>query len=477
MSRRCLFVAGFFLALVCVVHGARAEWQPVATWPGVSYGHEARVDPPMQLHWVVLDLRRPGIEVRVCRGGDDPDGDGPFQTTLMRTSAIAQREGFDIAVNGDFFTVGRTVAQPSAATYTAGAAASVEGPAMTDGQLWAASAAVRPVLVITAERRALITTSDRIPDSARQVIAGNTKLLEDGKKTYPESRQAHPRTVAGIDRSGERLTLLVVDGRHAGSVGMTYTQLAEEMLRLGCDSALNLDGGGSTTLVMRQPPGGELRILNRPSDGRERAVANVLGVLVDPLLPSIVSAGQWGSRPLPIPDSRRQTPSRITLHHAGVLWKADDDPLARIRGLQSWGQREKKWPDLPYHFLIAPDGRVFEGRDVRYEPESNTRYELAGNIGICLWGDFERQRVGARQLQATVKLVAWLCREHSIDPATLRGHKDLADTDCPGKDFYRYLVDGDLNRWVGTVMKGQAPAITLKAALSDGPAGMIGDPP
>src|SRR5207249_10377189 len=54
--------------------------------------------------------------------------------------------------------------------------------------------------------------------------------------------------------------------------------------------------------------------------------------------------------------------------------------------------RNTYWPDLPYHFLIAPDGRIFEGRPVEYEPESNTDYSLAGNVGVELMGDFNRQR-------------------------------------------------------------------------------------
>ena len=50
-----------------------------------------------------IDLSDPHVSVRVSPGGPDPDGEGKFQTTLMPTSAIAQRERFDLAVNGDFF--------------------------------------------------------------------------------------------------------------------------------------------------------------------------------------------------------------------------------------------------------------------------------------------------------------------------------------------------------------------------------------
>src|SRR5438067_11443429 len=69
--------------------------------------------------------------------------------------------------------------------------------------------------------------------------------------------------------------------------------------------------------------------------------------------PPIVTREQWGSRPQPIPDARRQTPRLITLHHAGTVWKAGTDPAEFVRGMQAWGQKEKHWPELPYHFMIA----------------------------------------------------------------------------------------------------------------------------
>ena len=76
--------------------------------------------------------------------------------------------------------------------------------------------------------------------------------------------------------------------------------------------------------------------------------------------PAIVPASEWGSKPQAIAESRKHVPRFIRIHHAGVLWKAGDDPVKKLAALQAWGQREKGWPDLPYHYLIAPDGRIFE---------------------------------------------------------------------------------------------------------------------
>jgi N-acetyl-anhydromuramyl-L-alanine amidase AmpD len=191
--------------------------------------------------------------------------------------------------------------------------------------------------------------------------------------------------------------------------------------------------------------------------------------------PPIVSARQWGSQPQPIGDDHKHTPQFITIHHAGELWTGKKTPEEYLRAMQKWGQREKGWPDLPYHFLIAPDGRIFEGRPIAYEPQSNTNYSLAGNIGVELFGNFEEQRPSAEQLRSCVKLCAWLAAEQHIDEKNIRGHKDAApgQTVCPGKDFYRYLESGDFPRWVRETTAGLDPHIEAGEPLPDGPTAPI----
>jgi len=190
-----------------------------------------------------------------------------------------------------------------------------------------------------------------------------------------------------------------------------------------------------------------------------------------PPRPEIVAASEWGSKPQPIPDSRKHTPKYVTIHHAGVLWTAKVAPDVFVRNMQSWGQREKGWPDLPYHFLIAPDGRIFEGRPLEYEPESNTKYDLPGNVGVEMMGNFEAQRPDPRQIASCVKLTAWLCGRYGIEPKLVRGHKDAASgqTTCPGKDFDRYLRDGQFRRWVQETLEGKAPSIEPGEPLPGGP--------
>jgi exopolysaccharide biosynthesis protein len=127
---------------------------------------------------------------------------------------------------------------------------------------------------------------ETLPSDARQVVSGSQQVVTNGRATGHGDKLA-PHTVAGINADGTKLTLLVVDGRlMSHSVGMNEAQLAREMLKLGCTDAVNLDGGGSSTLVMRKTAADEWVLMNRPSDGHdlpiplsiERNVACVLGV-------------------------------------------------------------------------------------------------------------------------------------------------------------------------------------------------------
>ena len=191
--------------------------------------------------------------------------------------------------------------------------------------------------------------------------------------------------------------------------------------------------------------------------------------------PPIVSREEWGSKPQPIPDDRKHTPTYLTIHHAGVVWAGKSTPEQFLRNMQGWGQREKKWPDLAYHFLIAPDGKVYEGRDLAYEPETNTKYEISGHVNVELMGNFEEQRMSPAQLESLVKVCAWLGQELNIDPSQIGGHNDRApgQTSCPGKDLYRYIEDGSIAKWVGELREGKTPAIEYKEPLENGPVGLV----
>lgn len=261
------------------------------TLPAITYRHEIRQNPPLHVHVVIVDLADPRVHVRVRPSGADPDGDGPWACTLLPTTAVAQRDGLDVAVNGDFFipkdkikVLGRDV------PYFPMNWARPCGLAISDGVEWSGPRKNWVAFAVDDHKRLFIGQMDAPPRNIRQAVGGSTHLVHFGKSTHPAGEDRAPRTAVGFDRAQTKLVLLVVDGRRAEySVGMTLAELADEMVKLGCEEAMNLDGGGSSTMVMRDPKTAKPQVLNRPSDGHdfavplgvERSVANVLGVSVD----------------------------------------------------------------------------------------------------------------------------------------------------------------------------------------------------
>jgi len=119
----------------------------------------------------------------------------------------------------------------------------------------------------------------------KEVVGGFTRIVHDGAnyalRGYAEeggsstfATDRHPRTAVGFNQDSTRLMLVVVDGRQQDlSIGMNLIELADFMISQGCHEAVNLDGGGSSTMVIRD------QVVNSPSDGWERYVANALLVI------------------------------------------------------------------------------------------------------------------------------------------------------------------------------------------------------
>lgn len=115
----------------------------------------------------------------------------------------------------------------------------------------------------------------------RTAIGGRELLVVDGEPQDWEGRgnnEAAPRTAVGFSRDGQEMFVLSVDGRQADSGGATLTELGVMMADLGAHNAVNLDGGGSATLLARAPGADGVELVNDPSDGWERPVPNGLAI-------------------------------------------------------------------------------------------------------------------------------------------------------------------------------------------------------
>ena len=157
-------------------------------------------------------------------------------------------------------------------------------------------------------------------------------------------------------------------------------------------------------------------------------------------------------------DLRLRIPHRITyvtLHHEGSAepLRPQDDPAAKLRGLQSWGAADRNWWDVPYHYLLDLDGRIYEGRDWHFMGETNTAYDPGGHFLISVIGNYDKQEPTPAQLSAIADLMAWALKEFDVPLDRIGGHYNYADTGCPGKGLRKYLEDGTFRRMVKARLK------------------------
>lgn len=157
----------------------------------------------------------------------------------------------------------------------------------------------------------------------------------------------------------------------------------------------------------------------------------------------IVTVEQWGGIPATDSLAKKHTITHITLHHQGEPFPKGKDPIQYLRNLQQWSRTEKKWIDIPYHYIIDLDGKVYEGRNINYAGDTNTEYDPTGHALIEVVGNFEEVEPNEQQLNATVNVMTWLSIKYNIPVDSIRAHKDYSSkTVCPGKNLYRYIENG-----------------------------------
>jgi hypothetical protein len=117
------------------------------------------------------------------------------------------------------------------------------------------------------------------PARFRFALGGKYRLLREGveQSGLPVAPGAE-RTAVGFSDGGLTMWLVVTESHEVGAAGLDLPELAVFMRHLGVRDAVNLDDGGSTTIVSRLTRRGNFTLLNRPSDGSERRVANGVGL-------------------------------------------------------------------------------------------------------------------------------------------------------------------------------------------------------
>ncbi len=279
-----LILPFLFYAYLCLLRPARTDLKTIL-FPGIAYQREARSTPrPYMLHIVTIDLNAPGIGVLVT-----PDNRGIRART---TSEFVKEFKLQVAINANYFFPFREE-HPWDFYPHSGDKVNVLGQAISQGMVYSPPKSGWPVLCFDRNNRAQIMESDRCPDGTLQAVAGIDMLVSEGKAVKSDASDAKkPYARVAVACAKQKLWLIAVDGKQPHySEGVTLDELSEIIVNLGADAALNLDGGGSTTMVVRDRSG--IRVLNSPIHTklpmRERPVANHLGFYVgkNPLLNKI----------------------------------------------------------------------------------------------------------------------------------------------------------------------------------------------
>ena len=166
------------------------------------------------------------------------------------------------------------------------------GPIHSDGKVWIDTYSIDPRLPqqalsyvgVTYDGKMVIAPSSEYTAAKpylKECSGGGVILIQNSEIQggYVTSAGRDPRTALGYTPDNV-VWILAVDGRHKGAQGMTYLEMASIFKALGCEAAVNLDGGGSTQMLVRDPQTDEIEMQNWPSDphtgfgGRERARLN-----------------------------------------------------------------------------------------------------------------------------------------------------------------------------------------------------------
>lgn len=248
----------FALAVALLATAASAADTWTAPFAGVRKLYRTNASPTWQIHALEIRLDQPGIRLRSTASSE----------RRRSPSSFARLVGAQLAVNGDFFS------------YTD---YSTSGLAAGNGTAWAGTGdtTASSSFAFGTNRYELAAKSSVITFNSswmQGVVSGKPDLLRAGAVTSSQHTTTfctarHPRTALGMSQDNKTLYLVVVDGRSTLSVGMTCAELANLLRGLGAYNAANLDGGGSSAMYVAGQG-----VVNRPSDGSERTVANHLAV-------------------------------------------------------------------------------------------------------------------------------------------------------------------------------------------------------
>lgn len=285
------------ISVICLlIIGGAAFWYTHRPLPaptrtslfrGIEYERLVE-DGPMIVHVVRIDLDTPELTFRITPASSSSSYDVDVRTT----SEFLSEFKLQLAINGDFFDPWRDIGFWDYYPHS-GDGVNTRGLSAAIGDVYTEGYTLKEryhTLYISETNEASFTAPD---NGIFNAISGNIRLIQNGDPisiTDVENEylmKRHPRTAVGFDEAGKTLIIVVIDGRQPNySEGATIPELIEVMLGFRVFEGINLDGGGSSTLVIEGEQG-QAVVLNSPIHnripGRERPIANHLGVYTERL--------------------------------------------------------------------------------------------------------------------------------------------------------------------------------------------------
>lgn len=305
-------------------------------------------------------------------------------------------------------------------------------------------------------------------------ITGYPLLIEAGQPTGEEPaflKGRHPRTAVGLDKSERVLTMVVVDGRSPFSRGMTLEELTDFLLERDVWTALNLDGGGSSTLVARRPGEAEASLINRPPGG-VRPVPNSLAVFLPEPRDEIAKLHLTTCHPreeLGDPHRLREEWVPVALGGTRSFQAAGLDPFGHPVPL---GSEDLAWSVMPADAGYFPEPGVFVG--LRPGPAliqaayQTGRGRVSTFLPVSIRGPAVRLTVQPQGIslipggKASVQVVAW---DDEGYPALLEEGDYQWDSDVGRIEKGVFIANGQI---AGGTLRMTFADLTLEVPVSIG---------
>jgi len=239
---------------------------------------EIRTAPrPLRIYYLKANLNTPDLEV-ITLAGEDPDGSGPAESQLTEPVDLFKKFKALAAVNANAYSGvgGNTDGLPN---WLPGHPVDIHGLAVNGGNVISPIENGRTSFWLDARHKPHLGDPPSATSVTEAVADWFSPLLIDAKIIPDaEDHALHPRTALGFDNSGNWLLLVVIDGRQPGfSEGVSLYELAQILQAQGCSQSINLDGGGSSIMLVHEP-GRDVRTFNSPSGKAHRPIPLMLGV-------------------------------------------------------------------------------------------------------------------------------------------------------------------------------------------------------